>query len=220
MLAIPDHEDFLDSKQSEADKHLLVRFFIKEREDKEGSLREGRPIFKETEYVEIRIPGKRDAQACRPATPRDRQRFPQHYKMFKDRVEAPAEGTPLSEWPQISRSMVEHLSFLHIKTVEQLSTTSDGDLSNIHGAMSLKARAGQFLKNADTTKLIAEKEQLEDRLKANEETLAEMQKTMERMQAALADKALAATAPEPAPIDEESAAPKTRRPRRGAASEE
>lgn len=187
MLAIPNPDDFAVGREAEADKNLLVRFFIKEREDKAASQAQGRPIFRETEYVEIRVPGKRDAQACRPATERDKQRFPRHYDMFKRRVEVPAEGTPLSEWPQITRSTIEQLSFLHIKTVEQLANANDTDLGTMHGGISLKQRAAEFLKYADKTKLIAEKEALEAQMKEQQEALAEQTKQIAALQATVAN---------------------------------
>lgn len=221
-LATPNHEDFLPANQAEADKSLLVRFFVKEREDKEATLREGRPMFKETEYIEIRIAGKRDPQACRPVTHADKQRFPEHYRRFQERIEEPAEGTALSEWPQITRSMVEHLTFLNIKTVEQLAATPDSNLTVVHGGLGLKQRAAEFLKHADVTKVIAEKQALEERLQQTEAQMAEMQKTIQQMQAALADKAMGVSAPaptatiEPTAIDETAAEPEeTKTSRRG-----
>ena len=188
-----NHTDFAHGREAEADSQLLVKFFLKEREDKEASQQEGRPIFKEREYVEIRVPGKRDALACRPATEADKQRFPRHYQMFKDRVEPPQDGTPLAEWPQISRSMAEELSFLRVKTVEQLVNMSDNDAGRIRGGMGLKEKAKAFLKHSDQTKLISEKQELEARLAAQDEEMAKMRAMLENM----SPKPTAARAPEP-----------------------
>ena len=59
-----NHNDF--SNTAEADKALMVRFFYKNVENKMESQAQGRPIFKEKTYIEIRIAGQRDAQACSP----------------------------------------------------------------------------------------------------------------------------------------------------------
>jgi len=177
-----NHNDFQQGRESEADSQLMVKFFLKEREDKEATAKEGRPIFVEREYIEIRIAGKRDAQACRPATHADKQRFPRHYDMFKQRVEAPSEGTPLSEWPQISRTMVEELSFLHVKTVEQLVSVSDGDISRIRGGVTLREKAKAFLEYSDQTKLVEEKQALEERLAKQDAEMAEMRQMLADMQ--------------------------------------
>lgn len=169
-----DHSMFQPGRESEADSQLLVRFFLREKEDKDASEKEGRPIFKEREYVEIRVPGKRDALACRPATPGDIKRFPRHYEMFQKRIEPPQEGTPLSEWPQMSRSMAEELAFLQVKTVEQFANMNDNDAANIRGGLSFKQKAKAFLEYSDQTKLISEKQALEERLAAQEKEMAEL----------------------------------------------
>lgn len=190
MITTASHEDFQMGNAKAMDEGLLVRFFYREREDKAQTLEAGRPIFKETEYIEIRVPGKRDAQVCRPAKSHDRDRFPAHYEAFKKRVELPKEGTALSEWPQVSRSQCEELAFLNIKTVEQLASTADGHLGQFHGGMTLKRRASEWLAHASKTKLIAENEALQFRLKEVEDKLAAMQEQL----------AVAAPAPAPAPL--------------------
>lgn len=192
-METPNYQDFQAGRESEADAALMVKFFHKEREDKSASAKEGRPIFKEVEYIEIRVPGKRDPQVCRPASDHDKQRFPRHYEMFKSRVEAPVEGTPLSEWPQMSRTMAEELSFLHIKTVEQLMAVSDTDISRVRGGLTMKQKAEAFLKYTDTTKLINEKEALEERLASQDEEI-------KRMQAQLSQLLAQQTPVEPAPV--------------------
>lgn len=220
MLEQVNYEDFTTAGEQKADEQLLVRFFLKEREDKAKSLAEGRPIFKETEYVEIRVAGRRDPLACRPATHQDKQRFPRHYDAFQKRIELPEEGTPLSEWPQISRSQVEELSFMHVKTVEQLAEMSDTHVGQFRGGYTLKKRAQDFLAVSDQTKLIAEKEALQDRISELE---GQVKQLLELQQAnagsptepVVTETALdEETAPEP-----DSATPRKRRPRRKPAEE-
>jgi hypothetical protein len=197
-----DHTQFAQGREAEADAALMVKFFMREKEDTAASQEAGRPIYKDREYVEIRVPGKRDPLVCRPATAIDKTRFPRHYDMFKRRVEAPTEGTPLAEWPQISRSMAEELSFLQVKTVEQFVQMSDGDAANIRGGLGLKEKAKDFLKYADKNKLITEKQALETRLADQESEMVEMRKMMQEMRGgktsdAPADIDTAAVAPEP-----------------------
>jgi hypothetical protein len=208
-MSTPNPDDFATGREAEADANLLVKFFIKQREDKDATQSEGRPIFKDTEYIEIRVPGKRDAQACRPATGRDKARFPRHYDAFKSRTEMPEEGTPLFEWPQISRSMVETLSFMQIKTVEQLVNAADNNLSAIHGGIALKQRAQEFLKYADQTKLIAEKEALTAQLASQDEQLKSQAAQLADMQAAITKLTMAGVSP-PAEVNVPEAKPKRR----------
>ena len=190
------YEDFKAANASKMDDDLMVRFFYKEREDKAATLKEGRPCFKEVEYVEIRVPGNRDPQACRPATHRDKERFPRHYEAFQRRTELPEEGTLLKEWPQVSRSQVEELSFLNVKTVEQLAAMADTHANKLHGGYILKDRAQKWLEQAGESKLIAEKEALQSRLNAMEARLLEMQELMAQQ---VDDKALASGPGDPIP---------------------
>ena len=159
-----NHQDFNTSREQEVDEQLLVRFFHKERENKAATIKEGRPIFKEVEYVEIRIPGSRSVQACRPATEGDKQRFHRHYEAFKKRVELPEEGTLLAEWPQISRSQVEELKFFGVKTVENMANMSDTNATQFQGGYALRTRAKEWLEKADSSALIAQKEAMEARI--------------------------------------------------------
>ena len=206
-----NHHDFAQGREAEADAQLLVKFFLREKEDKDATAEEGRPMYKELEYIEIRAAGKRDAMACRPASHQDKQRFPRHYDAFKRRVEMPVEGTPLAEWPQIARSTVEELSFLKIKTVEQLVSMSDNDASNFRGGLALKQKAAEFLKFSDKTKLIAEKQALQDQLAAQSAQMAELKEMIVALQPTKADNAVNL---EPAEIDGDAPAPEPKKRRR------
>ncbi len=145
-----DHnvEDFEQGSQAQGDATLLVKFFMKSRPDHAASLAEGRPIFKDIEYIDIKIPGSRTGGACRPARENDLTRFPRHYAAFKNRIEPPVEGTPLVEWPQISRSQAEELSFNNVKTVEQLAEMADVHSNKFMGLNALRDKAKLFIKMA------------------------------------------------------------------------
>ena len=159
--------DFSPSGTSEADKGLLVKFFIKSREDKAQSLAEGRPIFKDVEYIDIKIPGNRNGGACRPATANDKARFPEHYRRFKDRVEGEeVVGTPLTEWAPISRSMAEELKFFNVSTVEQLATMADVHVTKFMGLLPIREKAKLWLENAEKEKPMWEMDQKNRELQA------------------------------------------------------
>jgi len=155
-----NYKDFQPNMQREQDKGLLVKFYYKSRQDKEASTKECRPMFKEVEYVDIKIPGNRGAGACRPATDADKNRFPDHYRAFKDRTETAQDmGMPLVEWPAISRSRCEELSFFNVKTVEQLATMADTQCGQFMGLTSLREKAKQWLTNAEKEKPLWEADQ-------------------------------------------------------------
>lgn len=165
----------------EHDKSLLVRFFYKPRQDKEASEKEGRPIFKDVEHIDIKIAGNRGGGASRPATDADKARFSEHYRAFKDRTENPVDmGTPLSEWQPCSRSQAEELAFFNVKTVEQLATMADSHVSQFRGLFSLKEKAKKWLDVAEKEKPIIDLQKQIDELKGeNEKLRVGMQKVIE-----------------------------------------
>ncbi len=178
-----NHQDFNLSQQAKQDESLYVKFFLKSVEDKAQTLKEGRPIFKEVEYVDIRVAGKRDSLACRRATYQDKQRFSKHYDLFKTRTEMPLEGTPLSEWPQISRSQVEELAFLNCKTIEQLCEMSDTHVSQFRGGYSLKQKAQQWMESASKSKVLAENLEMKTKQVEQAKEIDELKAMMADLQA-------------------------------------
>ena len=175
-----NHNDFADT--AEADKSLMVKFFYKERPDSAKSEELGRPVFKEVAYIELRVAGQRDVQACRPATVADKQRFPRHFDAFERRVEAPTEGMPLSEWPQITRTQAEELAFLNVKTVEQMATVKDSNISNMMGGYGLREKAQKWLEVNDKQSVDREKEELRGQVA---ELQAQMRQLLEQKAAPL-----------------------------------
>jgi|GEM_PF-688243 hypothetical protein len=108
------------------DKKLHVRFYMHPIEQTAESIRAGRRVFADTEYVEIMIPGDKQTVIRRQVFDMDRKRFPQQYARFKQGLADQTIGTPLSELTFISAAKVKEYEFFNIRTVEQLSATADG----------------------------------------------------------------------------------------------
>lgn len=179
MQSTVQHEDFDPRLQQQADEQLLVKFEIKAKLDSGATEKEGRPIYVDAEYINIRAPGSSD-NVIRPATQRDRDRFPRHYAAFKNRVndEEYIEGTLLSEWPKINRSQVEELAFFGIKTVEQLAGTSDANGQAFMGFHGLKRTAQEWLDAAAQGVNLSE---LRQELGKRDEVIAELQAKLDAM---------------------------------------
>lgn len=109
----------------------VVPFFKTEaKEDPVASKAQGRPIFKDMEVVEIRIPGERNyapvfpAQAVWktidnvPITYADR--FRDAYERFSAGKDQVADGTPLSELPFLTEAKRAELRSLKVYTAEAL----------------------------------------------------------------------------------------------------
>lgn len=205
-----DTENFESRNQSAEDEKLLVKFFIRAKQDRRESIKEGRPIYKDVEYIDIKIPGSRNAGVNRPATPKDRDRFPKHYAAFKQRTEAPSEGTPLVEWPLMTRSMAEEMAFVNIKTVEHLAASADAHISKFMGGLNIKQKALEWLEIADEEKPYL---QMKAELTERDERIAKLEAKL--------DKLIAASAETPVPVEaapslasDLDTAPEAKKPRR------
>lgn len=208
-----DYNDF--NETAEADKALLVRFYVKSVQNIAETEAKGRPVFREKEYIEIRYAGNRSDAIARPASEKDKARFPRHYEAFKQRVEMPEEGTPLSEWPVVSRSQAEELAFYNIKTVEQLAACSSQNGSKFMGFNTLQEKAKKFL---ELSTHMVEAGQLKDELDKRDKEVSELTSVVAKLKARLdATEKAAATevkAEVPSQPRDEEPAPKPSRRRR------
>lgn len=163
-----NYRDFEDGQQSEQDKGLLVRFFMRTNPATEKSM----------PYVDIKTPGNRGGGYCGPARKDHIKRFPEHYKAFENRMDMPDEGTPVTKWPLISEERAEQLTFQHIKTVEQLALVPDGNLTSLMGGNALKARAIKWLE--DNAK-VKQAEALKSELEARDKRIEELEARLDRI---------------------------------------
>lgn len=119
---------------------LLVRFFIHRERDNARSDADGREIVQEHEAVAIKMRGSPD-EIVRLVTDDDKQRWPDLYRAWKSAITAPIHGTPLDDWPGITRSLIEQLANYGIRSVEQLAAMPE-DLASLDAAiLSQRSRA-------------------------------------------------------------------------------
>lgn len=170
-----DVQDF--NNREAADKTVFCHFYIKPKENEAKSIEAGRPIFEDREYVKIRTPGNQTNEIDRPVTDMDRKRFSAAYKAFKEGDSEQLIGTPLVEAPWITRSQVEELSYLRIRTIEQLAAVGDDVCTRISGLFKLKQRAQQMAAKAEHDapfiKIQAERDQMKSEMAAMKEAMAE-----------------------------------------------
>lgn len=125
---------------------IFPKFFIKAVQDHPASEEEGRPIFKDVEYVEIRIAGDKSTVVVRKASDEDKARWQPVYDAFKAGLDQPIEGTPVDQWPALSVSKVAELKALNIHTVEALCDLPDTGLTKLGmGARELQKKAQAFM---------------------------------------------------------------------------
>jgi len=193
----------IDSDMQGADARLAVQFYKKSVKQEDATAEAGRPIFKEFDFVRIMIPGDNLTEIDTYAQESHKTRFPRQWAHYQNQVGSHQDivGTPIEQWPQVTRSQAEELRGLKFHTVESIADCSDQQLQRIGmvAGMSphnfrLKAKA--FLNLAtDSAEVAHREEELQalraenDKIKAETDAkLAAMQEQMSALLAAVAEK--------------------------------
>jgi hypothetical protein len=188
----------IESDVQNADSRLAVQFYKKSMKQEDASNEAGRPIFKEFDFVRIMIPGDNLTEIDTYAQESHKQRFPRQWAHYQNQTAGHEDvvGTPLDQWPQVTRSQAEELRGLKFYTVEAIADCSDQQLQRIGmvAGMSphnfrLKAKA--FLNLANDSAEVAQRESelqalREENAKITAETEAKLSKMQEQMEALLA----------------------------------
>ena len=174
-----DHTHFEDRQAG--DRSVHARFYMKPVQDEKLSAENGRPMFKDVEYIEIRAPGNQNNIVNRPVRQMDRERFARQYHLFQAGHADQITGTRLTEVSWITRSLAEELAYLRVLTVEDLAELNDSVCVSTPGLHDLKRRAKLYLEQA----------QAQAPFSALEQENKEMREQMEAMKAALAEQTAA-----------------------------
>lgn len=160
------------------DSRLWVRFYMRPLQNAFETEQQGRPIFADTLFVEIRIPGDNLTIIDRPANASDQARFPRHWAHFQNTQgkDDGNVGTPLTQWPFLRPAQVEELRALKFYTVDQIAFASDQQLGNIGmiagvNPLSLRDRAKLYLETAKDSGLAMRQA---DELKLREQEIADL----------------------------------------------
>jgi hypothetical protein len=142
-----------------------VGFTLHPLEDQEASNKAGSPIYKDVEFIKIQVPGDPGNIVFQPATDVHRRKYPTAYAIFKKQMAAPVEGTPLEQWPAMTRAMALTLKAAGIPTVQMLAEVHEGNLDKLgHGAREWVAKAKGFLKQAASSAAAQELEKKNQQL--------------------------------------------------------
>lgn len=167
----------------------LVRFYRRPKQDEAESAAAGRPIFHDTDYIQIRIPGDTTSEVDVPVTETHKQRFAAQFAAYKaGQDQDAASGTLLRAWGQLSESRCEELAYFKIRTVEALAGVHDGNLQAMGpGAREEREKARAFLEAAKSaapiTALQKASEEKDHRIAALEELVKNMNAEIEKLTA-------------------------------------
>ena len=193
----------IDSDTQGADARLAVQFYKKSVKQDIASDEAGRPIFKEFDFVRIMIPGDNLTEIDTYAQESHKQRFPRQWAHYQNQVANHEDiiGTPLEQWPQVTRSQADELRGLKFHTVESIADCSDQQLQRIGmvagmSPYNFRLKAKAFLNLATDSAEVAQREaemqalrQENDKIKAETDAkLAAMQEQMSALLAAVAEK--------------------------------
>jgi len=167
----------LPSDEQGADARLQVRFYKKSVHQEQESLEAGRPIYKDFDFVHICVAGDTLTEIDTYAQQSHKQRFPIQWANYMNRQGANDEevvGTPVSEWPLVSKSQAEELRAMKFYTVESIANASDLQLQRMGMAAGMspyafRDKAKAFLNLATNA---AETDKRETEINALKEELA------------------------------------------------
>ena len=188
----------LPSDEGNADSKLAVTFYKRSIKQEDESIAAGRPIFKEFDFVRICVPGDNLTEIDTYANNGHKARFPRQWAHYQNQVgtEEMLMGTPIEQWPLVSRSQAEELKGVKFRTVEDVANCSDQQLQRVGmiagmSPHSFREKARQFLNLASETAEVSQKEAelqalREENAKIKAETDAKLSKMQEQMEALLA----------------------------------
>lgn len=131
------------------DKSLFAEFSLEAIKNDVKSLEEGREIYEDKEFITIRFAGDKNTVRKTRVKPGSEWplRFPRQWEAFKNQQIQVCEGTPITEWPVISKSEAMELKAVNIHTVEALAAVSDSNLKWM-GARTTREKAINWLAQA------------------------------------------------------------------------
>lgn len=175
----------MDNANPSSIKGVYAEFHMNAEQDLDESEKQGRPVFRDVEYVTIRIPGDKDNDIIRAVRPNDRNLWPQQYAAFKAGLTQPVVGTPLDQLPFLTKAQVLEFNAVGIKTAEQLSEMSDASAQRFMGIQGIRKKVRDFLAaaagNAPLTAMRTELDKRDNEIEVLKNALAEQGKKIEEL---------------------------------------
>ena len=178
----------LPSDQNNADNRLQVRFYKRSVHQEQESMDAGRPIFKDFDFVQICVAGDSLTEIDTYALASHKTRFPIQWANYMNRQGANDEevvGTPVTEWPLVSKSQAEELRAMKFQTVESIANASDQQLQRMGMAAGMspyafRDKAKAFLNLATNA---AETDKREQEINALKQELAKKEQETAKIKA-------------------------------------
>ena len=169
------------------DSSVFAEFYMKPFHMEAESVQQGRPIYREKAYLRITFPADRTKTWDQPVKmeddangPSDPHRFPRQWEAFRNQQEQVPDGTPLGEFPVLSKSRVMELKAMGVHTVEQYALVPDtADLGL--GWKAEREKCQTYLNRAASLSQVTKLQDENTTLKADVELLQQQVKELGRM---------------------------------------
>ena len=184
------------------EKHgFYVDFELRAEEDREQSMKQGMPAFKDVEFAVITMPGG-GLVVDKPITDQllyewkhgDNRRKPpspfayRAYEAWKDGREAPVEGTDLKNWPGVTPAQLKTCQAATIRTLEDLAAANADTIRKLGmGGVALVEKAKSYLSSAGSNKASEEVAALRVQMESLKESIAKKDRQIEELMDQLTD---------------------------------
>ena len=156
---------------NDPDRALHVTFYESSIQNGYQTELQGRPIFDAVDMIKIQTPGNTLNIIDTLAREEHKRRFPRHWAAYSARTDATTQGcigTPIEEWPQLSKVQADQFKAMKFLTVEAVAGAGDAQLAGIgmvagQSVYVMRDKAKAFLelselsaKNAEADRRIAD----------------------------------------------------------------
>lgn len=169
---------------AQQNKGVIPVFFVEPIHDEKATEDAGAVRMREQEMVRIHVAGDQFNVASHPVSQDIIDRFPEHYKAWKDkRIDRHVVGTPLRNWPLMPSLRIAEFEAAKAFSVEDVAAISDANISRFPDGRIWREKATAWLASAKDSGAAAKYAAENERMR---ETMGEMQKQMDAMAGQLA----------------------------------
>tara|TARA_R110000822_G_scaffold16708_5_gene56658 strand:+ start:1613 stop:2218 length:606 start_codon:yes stop_codon:yes gene_type:complete len=178
-----------------------VEFEQRPVEDREQSIKQGMPVYKDVEVAILTMPGASlvvdkfitDALLYEWRHGDNKRKPPsphafRAYEAWKEGLEAPVEGTDLRNWPGVSPAQLKTCQAVHVRSLENLAEANADTIRKLGmGGVALVEKAKNYLKAAGNNKASEEIGSMQVKLDSLIETIAKKDAQIEELLEALGE---------------------------------
>ena len=174
---------------------FYVEFELRPEEDREESIAQGMPVFKDVEFAMITMPGGglvvdkpiNEALLYEWKNGDNRRKPPspfayRAYEAWKEGREAPVNGTDLKNWPGVTPAQLKTCQNATVRTIEDLAEANADTIRKLGmGGVAMMEKAKAYLASANQNKtseevsaLMVKLEALSDTVKRKDEQISDL----------------------------------------------